>query len=190
MAREEEHPMTRTAYVTATTLDGFIATEDHRLDWLLTRRTEPDAPFSHEGFMAGVGAMVMGRSTFDWLERHLAETGEAWFYDQPTWVMTNRDLVGPAGADIRTVSGDVAPVHAEMVTAADGRDVWVVGGGALAAEFAGAGLLDEVIVSIAPVTLGSGAPLLDGRVELELVDSGVNGEFLCGRYRVVDAAGV
>lgn len=179
--------MTRTAYVTATTLDGFIATDDHDLGWLVTRRTEPGA-FSHDEFMAGVGAMVMGRSTFDWLVRHLAETGEAWPYELPSWVMTHREVTTPAGADIRIAAGDVAPVHAELLAAAAGRDAWVVGGGALAAEFAEAGLLDEVIVSIAPVTLGSGAPLLDGRVELELLDSGVNGEFLCGRYRVVAAA--
>ena len=49
------------------------------------------------------------------------------------------------------------------------------------------GLLDEVVVSIAPVTLGAGRPLLDGHVELELRDSGVNGELLCARYAVVGA---
>jgi len=46
-----------------------------------------------------------------------------------------------------------------MVGAARDRNVWIVGGGDLAGQFAGVGLLDEVIVSIAPVTLGGGAPL-------------------------------
>lgn len=180
--------MTRTAYVTATTLDGFIATDDHSLDWLLSRDIDPAGPFSHDAFMAGVGAIVMGRSTFDWVERHRAETGDAWFYEQPTWVMTHRPLETPEGADVRVASGDVADLHPQLVEAAGGRDVWVVGGGGLAADLARAGLLDEVIVSIAPVTIGSGAPLLDGHIELELADSGVNGEFLCAQYRVVSPA--
>ncbi|WP_229054882.1 dihydrofolate reductase family protein [Aeromicrobium sp. Leaf350] len=178
----------KTVYTTATTLDGFIATDDHDLGWLLSRRLDEDSPWSHDRFMAGVGAIVMGRSTFDWVERHRAESGDAWFYTQPSWVMTHRELEVPEGGDVRVASGDVAAVHAEMVEAAGGRDVWVVGGGGLAAAFAAAGLLDEVVLSIAPVTIGSGMPLLDGKVELELLDSGVNGEFLCARYQVLPAS--
>ena len=176
---------TKTVYVTATTLDGFIATDDHSLAWLLSRRLDDDSPWSHDRFMAGVGAIVMGRSTFDWVEDHRAATGDAWFYGQPSWVMTTRELPVPDGADVRAAAGDVAEVHRELVAAAGGGDVWVVGGGGLATALAQAGLLDEVVVSIAPVTLGAGKPLLDGHVELELRDSGVNGEFLCARYAVV-----
>ena len=83
------------------------------------------------------------------------------------------------------MSGDVAPVHAEMVEAAGGKNVWIVGGGDLAGQFADAGLLDEVIVYIAPVTLGSGAPLLPRRVELRLEELGRNRDFACARYAVV-----
>ena len=76
------------------------------------------------------------------------------------------------GARIEFTSGDVAPVHAEMVAAAGGRNVWIVGGGDLAGQFADAGLLDEVLVTIAPVTLGAGAPLLPRRIELRLDEVG------------------
>jgi dihydrofolate reductase len=62
-----------------------------------------------------------------------------------------------------------------------------VGGGDLAGQFADAGLLDEVIVYIAPVTLGSGAPLLPRRVELRLEELGRNRDFACARYAVVRA---
>ena len=175
---------TRTVYVTATSLDGFIATEEHSLDWLLSRRLDDDSPWSHDRFMAGVGSLVMGRSTFDWIERHRAQSGDPWFYEQPTFVLTHRELVAPEGADVRATCADVTEVHRELVEAADGAGVWVVGGGGVAADLAAAGLLDEVVVSIAPVTLGSGAPLLDGPVELELLDSGVNGEMLCARFAV------
>ena len=80
---------------------------------------------------------------------------------------------------------DPSLVHAAMVEAAAGRDVWIVGGGDLAGQFADRGLLDEVVVAIAPVTLGGGAPLLPRRVELAVQDLARNGEFACVRYAVV-----
>jgi dihydrofolate reductase len=61
----------------------------------------------------------------------------------------------------------------------------MVGGGGLAADFATEGLLDEVVVSIAPVTLGAGRPLFPRPFDLKLVDFARNGAFLCARYEVV-----
>jgi dihydrofolate reductase len=63
--------------------------------------------------------------------------------------------------------------------------VWVVGGGDLAGQFAAEGLLDEVWVSMAPVTLGGGAPLLPRHVELELMEVARNRDFACLRYAVL-----
>jgi dihydrofolate reductase len=72
-----------------------------------------------------------------------------------------------------------------MRRAAGERNVWIVGGGDLAGQFADAGLLDEVLVTIAPVTLGAGAPLLPRRIELAVEEVGRNGDFACARYSVV-----
>ena len=71
-----------------------------------------------------------------------------------------------------------------MVEAAGGKNVWVVGGGDLVGQFADAGLLDDVLVTIAPVTLGAGAPLLPRRLELRLEEVGRNGDFAVARYSV------
>ena len=79
----------------------------------------------------------------------------------------------------------VADVHDTLTAVAGDKDLWVVGGGGLAAQFADAGLLDEVIVSIAPVTLGAGAPLLPDHVELRLEDVARNRDFVAARYSVV-----
>ncbi|MDN4159946.1 dihydrofolate reductase family protein [Nocardioides abyssi] len=176
--------MTRTVYYTATTLDGFLADEHDSLDWLLSQPLDEGGMLDHGAFIGGIGALLMGRTTYQWVLDHNAETGEEWAYPQPTWVMTHADLA-PVADTVTIASGDVREVHAAMVAAADGKDVWVVGGGDLAGQLAEAGLLDEVLVSIAPVTLGAGRPLLPRRLDLRLTSHGRNGAFLCATYDVV-----
>lgn len=171
-----------THFYTASSLDGFIATTGHSLDWLLSQDIDENGPMAYAGFVADIGALAMGASTFEWVMEH--EDGR-WEYEQPTWVFTHRDLTLPHSGDVRLTSADVRAVHAEMTAAADGRDLWIVGGGDLAGQFADAGLLDEIWIQYAPVTLGSGAPLLPRRLDLELIDVARNRAFACTRYRVV-----
>lgn len=170
-----------THYYTASSLDGFIATAEHSLDWLLRQDIDENGPMAYPGFIAGIGALAMGSSTFEWVMRR---EGGRWDYAQPTWVFTHRDIPAPAGGDVRFTHEDVRQVHADMAAAAEGKDLWIVGGGDLAGQFADAGLLDQVWVQYAPVVLGSGPPLLPRRVDLELIDVARNRSFMCGRYRV------
>jgi dihydrofolate reductase len=171
-----------THYYTASSLDGFIATADHSLDWLLRQDIDENGPMAYGAFREGLGAMAMGAHTFEWVMRHDAG---GWDYTLPTWVFSHRDLDLPEGADIRLTHADVVDVHAEMTAAADGKDIWIVGGGELAGQFADAGLLNEVWIQYAPVTLGKGAPVLPRPLDLELLEVARNRAFLCGRYRVV-----
>jgi dihydrofolate reductase len=152
----------KTQYYTATSLDGFIATTDHSLDWLFQLGEPEDT--SYPTFIRDVGAIAMGASTYEWILRHHvnrdADRPQPWMYEQPAWVFTTRTLPSVAGADIRFVRGDVRPVHRDMVEAAQGKNVWLVGGGELVGQFHDAGLLDEIHVTIGSVTLGAGQPLL------------------------------
>ncbi|PRY50019.1 dihydrofolate reductase [Geodermatophilus tzadiensis] len=179
--------MTRTVYYTATTLDGFIAGPGHSLDWLLSRESDQEGPMGFATFEKSLGALVMGASTYQWVRDNGGP--DAWSYTQPAWVLTHRQLTPYEGADIRFAAADTAEelraLHAEMTAAAGDLDVWVVGGGPVAAQLAGAGLLDEVVVAIAPVTLGAGMPLLPAHVELRVREVAQNGEFACVRYDVV-----
>jgi dihydrofolate reductase len=178
--------LSRTQYYTAATLDGFIAGPDNSLEWLFTRNRDEGGPLSYEEFIAEVGAVAMGATTYEWILDYQSSHGDAkWPYDVPSWVFTHRDLPVLPDGQIQLVSGDVAPVHAEMVRAAGGKNVWIVGGGDLAGQFAEAGLLDEVLVTIAPVTLGAGAPLLPRHVELSLEEVARNGDFVAARFSVV-----
>jgi dihydrofolate reductase len=131
----------------------------------------------------------MGSTTYEWILDHEFAGKDPsewkWPYEQPCWVFTHRELTVVPNAPIEFVSGDVAPVHEAMATAAGAKNLWIVGGGDLVGQFADAGLLDEVLVSIAPVTLGGGAPLLPRRLELRLDDASRNGDFVDARFSVV-----
>lgn len=156
----------KTQYYTASSLDGFIADRNNSLDWLFQFGGEPGAEPAgdYPAFIAAVGAIAMGSTTYQWLLDNEIRPGtdraRPWPYRQPTWIFTTRTLPMVEGADIRFVRGDVGPVHQEMVKAAKGKNVWIVGGGELVGKFHDHGLLDEIIVSLASVTLGAGAPLL------------------------------
>ena len=156
----------KTQYYTATSLDGFIATEDDSLDWLFPLGNVNDT--SYPAFIAEVGALAMGSATYEWMLRHAdkvaAETGSSWPYAQPAWIFSSRELPLIEGANMRFVKGDVRPVHAEMRKAAGSKNIWIMGGGDLAGQFLDAGLLDEIIVQIGSVTLGKGKPLFPRRV--------------------------
>lgn len=156
----------KTQYYTASTLDGFLATENDSLDWLFPLGDLQSS--SYPAFIAEVGALAMGSSTYEWMldniEQVREETGEAWPYPQPVWVFTTRTLPTVEGADIHFVQGDVRPVHEAMRKAAGEKNIWIVGGGDLAGQFYDAGLLDEIIVQVGSATLGSGKPLFPRRV--------------------------
>ena len=156
----------RTQYYTATSLDGFIATADHSLEWLFQLGDINET--SYPKFILDVGALAMGSSTYEWMLRHLVkpgtDSGAPWPYAQPTWVFSSRELPPIHGADIRFVRGDVRPVHEQMRIAANDKNIWLVGGGDLVGQFYDAGLLDELIVQVGSVTLGSGKPLLPRQI--------------------------
>jgi dihydrofolate reductase len=182
-------PRAKTLYYTAATLDGFIADPNHSLDWLFQFGDEGMEDFPD--FLREVGAVVMGSSTYEWLLRNVIKTGtdqaEPWPYTQPAWVFTTRSLPTVPGADIRFVRGDVAPVHEVMRAAAVEKNIWLVGGGDLVGQFHDQGLLDEINVTMAPVTLGAGKPLLPRAITtppLQLIGSRVVGPFVQLHYAV------
>ena len=180
--------MSLTKYYTATTLDGFIADPNDSLEWLFTREQDRDGPLNYAAFIAEVGALAMGRTTYEWvLEHEFADKDPVdwrWPYEIPGWVFTHRDLRVVSDASVEFTSDPVETVHARMVEAAGGKNVWLVGGGDFVGQFADAGLLDEVIVYVAPVTLGAGKPLLPRHVELRLEETARNGDFVTVRYSV------
>jgi len=188
--------MSLTQYSAATSLDGFIADENDSLDWLFAVATTGDedrfAPFLTE-----VGALAMGAATYRWVLRaegvlEAPEKWKDWYGERPCWVFTHQDLPTIPGANIQFVHGDVRPVHATMSDAAGQKNIWLVGGGNLVGQFVDHGLVDEVILGYAPVTLGAGAQVLPRRLttDLDLQEAViVNAAFVEVRYRIKRRSG-
>jgi dihydrofolate reductase len=189
--------VTKTQYYTATSIDGYIADPDNSLDWLFQVEGDGDGqPDRFGAFFAQVGAMAMGATTYQWVLDHeqLLDNPDKWqsYYGKVScWVFTHRQLPAIPGARLSFVQGDVGPVHAAMVQAAGGRNVWLVGGGELVGRFADQGLLDEILLGVAPVFLGAGAPLLPRRLlasEVTLRDVTRQGQFAFLTYQVAARA--
>ncbi|HET8759112.1 MAG TPA: dihydrofolate reductase family protein [Solirubrobacteraceae bacterium] len=154
--------MSRVVYYAAMSLDGYIAESDDTLDWLTKfPGVEPGPAVTtvaggYDEFYEDIGAMVMGSVTYEWVLDHIT----SWPYSgKPTWILTSRELPAPAGEDVRFGSDFQA-----MIESAGDRKLWVVGGGNVASQFADAGLIDEVWVTVVPVVLGAGKPLFDRRL--------------------------
>lgn len=157
-------------YFTATSLDGYIADPQHSLQWLFDVKHGGDQTDWND-LMRRAGALVMGASTYRWIIRNdpdLLAGPEAWqryYGERPAWVFTHADdLPLIPGATISFVQGEVRPVYDEIAATGVGA-IWLAGGGDLVGQFDDAGLLDEIIAGICPVTLGAGAPLLPRRIE-------------------------
>lgn len=182
--------MGRIIFDTATTINGWIADEQNSLAWLFAVENG-DAP--DEGlFPADAAVLVEGSTTYEWIlaEEDILAHPERWqnFHgDKTTFVFTTRDLPVPEGADVRFVSGSVADALPAIREAAGARDIWVVGGGDLAGQLLDIGALDEIAISVAPVALTGGAPLLPRRIEsdrLHLVSAKAVGQFARLVYEV------
>jgi len=174
----------RIVYDAAMTLDGWIADEHDSLDWLFAA-AGGDGPPPEDLYPARAAVLVEGSRTYEWVLEHedLIARPERWsqlYGTKPTYVFTTRVLPIPRGADVRLVGGPVADALPAIRAAAAGGDIWVVGGGELAGQFLDAGALDEIALSVAPASLGGGAPVLPRRVgsdRLRLVSASQSGPF-------------
>ncbi len=166
--------MGKTQYYCAASLDGYIADPDDGLAWLFDYRgtfagegAEPGPRGGpYERFYEGVGALISGSITYEFVLGELAEDGEWPYKGKPWWVLSSRELPVPEGkdVDVRVANAKVADLYDEVIGAAGKRNLWIVGGGDVASQFADQGLLDEVLVTVVPVVLGAGKPLFDRRL--------------------------
>lgn len=155
----------------ACSLDGFIAGPNDDLSWLPGADGTPmppaDEAIGYEEFMADIGALLMGRGTYD-----VASGFEGnWQGDAPPILVATTRPLEPVGPTIRAVSGDITVLVKEALEAAGGKDVYLDGGN-LIRQALDAGLIDDMIITLVPVVLGEGHALFAGvsaRHRLEFV---------------------
>ncbi len=135
-------------------LDGCIATTDGGLDWLMELPNPDGSDFGFSEFMAGVDAVVMGRSTFD----HVVKSGQ-WPYEKPVFVLSRNLVSLPEESEGKAslLRGSPREIMTEMENRGYGSIY--VDGGNVVQQFLNDDLVDELILTRIPVLLGSGIRL-------------------------------
>lgn len=162
----------------AVSLDGFIAGEGESLDWL--DRVEGRGDNGYGAFYEDVDTALMGRKTYDWIMAH----AEFPYAGKDCYVLSHCPRENTE--DVTFVSEDPAEFVSRLKKQA-GKKIWLVGGGRLLHSLMESGLVDEMILTVAPVVLGKGIPLFyESNREAELSLTGMEryGQFVELRYRV------
>ena len=170
--------MTRLSVFIATSVDGYIAAVDGSLDWL-EQAARPDEDYGYDEFLASVDALAMGRGTYD----HISHLDPLPFGERPVYVFTHRAPEPRAGVTFWTLS----PREAHARWSDLGLARVYLDGGRLISAFLAEDLVDDMVLTTAPVLLGAGRPLFHpvGRstaLHLDDVRSWTSG-FVARHYR-------
>lgn len=153
----------------ATSLDGMIARPDGDIGWLVDRPVPAGEDFGYAAFMDGIGALVMGRATFD-----KALTFPEWPYPVPVVVMSRSPAAVTVPEDlqdrVRVTDAEPEAILSELGRQGVARTY--VDGGQIVRVFLARRLIRRMIVTVIPVLLGEGRPLFGhgaGDIDLTLV---------------------
>jgi dihydrofolate reductase len=167
-------------------LDGFIAGPGDSMDWVF----EYAAPDQAAEIMAATGAIIAGRRTYEVGQRDTGKpSGEAYggAWQGALFVLTHQSPKAPPDPAVTFLSGDMEAAVATARKAADGKNVEIFGAD-LTGQCLERGLIDEIVVHIVPVLLGTGTPFSSSihptRVDLEPVSSSRSGSVTTLRFRV------
>lgn len=152
----------------ATSADGYIARPDGDIEWL-TNRPEPEGFYGLIDFAKSIDVKIMGRKTFE----VGLELGEKFGDHNRAIVFSRQPPPAALPGGVEWVSEPIGP-YIEQLRAKPGKNIWMMGGGDLIAAFLDAGAIDEFVISIVPVFIGDGIPLIGRRhrqTEMELLSS-------------------
>ena len=168
-------------------LDGFVAGPDDSMDWAFAYG-KPTSLVDET--MQRIGAILAGRRWYELaIERWDGVDGiYGGAYKGDVFVLTHRPPEDSADPRIRFISDGIESAVATAQAAAGDKDVGIFGG-SLSRQCLGAGLLDEIVLHVAPVLLGGGVRLFgdegSGRIELERISVGEAEQLTDLRFRVV-----
>ena len=142
--------MSRIRYGVAMSLDGFIAGPNGEADWIVI---DPDFNFAE--LWAQFDTALMGRLTY---QAAIARLGKSAFNTMKTFVASR--TLDPAGHPGVTIFPELNRELLQSIRAQSKKDIWLFGGGKLFAQLLAMAEVDTVEVTIVPVLLGAGVPLL------------------------------
>jgi dihydrofolate reductase len=169
-----------------TSADGYIARPDGDLEWL-TSRPKPAGFYGMSAFLRSIDTKLLGRRTYEMSRRMGAK------FDSKTRTIVFSRQAPPADAPsgVEFVNGAIGPFVSDLRDQ-PGEDIWLMGGGDLIASFLDARAIDEFVVTVAPVFIGDGIPLIARRhrhapLDLQSVERFDDGVVQL-RYRVPNQA--
>jgi dihydrofolate reductase len=160
VAEAEIAPVTKRRKVIVhigTSADGYIARPDGDLEWL-TSRPAPKGFYGMDAFMKTVDTKVLGRKTYDISLR----LGAKFDPNNPTIVFSRHPPTADIPSGVEFVSDAIGP-YVSRLREQTGKDIWLMGGGEIIASFLDAQAIDEFVISVAPVFIGEGIPLIARR---------------------------
>jgi dihydrofolate reductase len=141
----------------ATSADGYIARPDGDIEWL-TSRPAPKGFYGMDAFMRSVDTKVLGRKTYEVSRRMGAKFGSG----SRTIVFSRHPPLADAPSGVEFVNDAIGPFVSRL-REQPGKDIWLMGGGGIIASFLDARAIDEFVVSVVPVFIGEGIPLIAPR---------------------------
>jgi dihydrofolate reductase len=148
----------------ATSLDGYIATEEDSLEWLFNVEGEGDNGYSE--FYSTVDTILMGRRTYDWI---IDKEKDNFPYKNKKCYVFSKSI-SEKNHNVEFINSDIVE-FTNKIKESEGENIWIVGGGNLLHFFIKNRLVDEFIITVAPTLIGGGIPLfreLDFELELKL----------------------
>lgn len=152
----------------ATSADGYIARPDGDIEWL-TDRPAPKGFYGMEAFMKSIDATVLGRKTYE----VSLQMGAKFDAQSSTFVFSRQAPPATSPKGVEFVSEPIGP-FIDRLREQPGKDVWLMGGGDIIASFLDARAIDEFVISVVPVFIGDGIPLIarrHRRTPLELIST-------------------
>jgi dihydrofolate reductase len=151
-----------------TSADGYIARPDGDLEWL-TSRPAPQGFYGMNAFMKSIDTKVLGRRTYEMSLR----MGAKFDAKKPHIVFSRHPPPAEVPLGVQFVNDAIGP-FVRRLREQPGKDIWLMGGGEIIASFLDEQAIDEFVISVAPVFIGEGIPLIARRhrhVPLELLSS-------------------
>lgn len=146
-------------------IDGFIADKDEKLDWLDAYDDVDYGEFDYTHFIKSIGTIVMGRGTYDWLQKAVS----TWPYpDHESIIVTSKSIIDlPKNVTVWSKGIETLIPHLRGI---EGKNAWICGGGQLQSAFIAKNALDYLEIYVVPTIVGDGIRLWPGMKQQCLMD--------------------